>query len=240
MADALPKILIVDDDRQTCALVQQYFQRHEFPVVTAHDGAGMMRALEHHRVGLIILDVMLPGRGGFELCRDIRMRSDVPVIMLTAVNELADKVVGLELGADDYVPKPFEPRELLARVRAVIRRKGGATSAERSAPLQQFRFADWLVDVPRRKLAAPDGVVVSLTAAEFELLSAFVQNSQRTLSRDQLLELTTGRAVSAFDRSIDILVSRLRRKLIDNGAGEDIIKTIRGGGYFFVPDVTRL
>ena len=240
MADPLPKILIVDDDRQTCSLVQQYFERHDFPVVTAHDGDGMTRALEHNRVGLIILDVMLPGRSGFELCRDIRARSDVPVIMLTAVNEMTDKVVGLELGADDYVAKPFEPRELLARVRAVIRRKGGASSMERSAPLQQFRFSDWLVDIPRRRITAPDGVVVSLTAAEFELLAAFVQHAQRMLSRDQLLELTTGRSVNAFDRSIDILVSRLRRKLVDNGAGEDIIKTIRGGGYFFVPDVKRL
>jgi two-component system, OmpR family, response regulator len=240
MPDTPHTILIVDDDRETCALVREYFERHDFTVVIAHDGTEMTAVLARHHVDLIILDVMLPGRGGFDLCREIRSRSDIPVIMLTAVNELADKVVGLELGADDYVPKPFEPRELLARVRAVIRRKGGASAEKGAAPRQQFRFADWLVDIPRRQLVAPDGVVVSLTAAEFELLAALVQNPQRTLSRDQLLELTTGRAVNAFDRSIDILISRLRRKLVDNGAGEDVVKTIRGGGYLFVPDVKRL
>lgn len=240
MRDTATTILIVDDDRQTCTLVKEYFARHDFSVLMAHDGAEMRATMSRNRVDLVILDVMLPGQSGFELCREIRSHSEVPVIMLTAVNELADKVVGLELGADDYVPKPFEPRELLARVRAVIRRKGGSASEKGTAPLQQFRFAEWLVDIPRRQVMAPDGVVVSLTAAEFELLAAFVQNPQRTLSRDQLLELTTGRAVNAFDRSIDILVSRLRRKLVDNGAGEDFIKTIRGGGYCFVPDVKRL
>lgn len=240
MRDTATTILIVDDDRQTCTLVKEYFVRHDFTVLMAHDGQEMKTAMSRTHVDLVILDVMLPGQSGFELCREIRSHSEVPVIMLTAVNELTDKVVGLELGADDYVPKPFEPRELLARVRAVIRRKGGFHSDKGAAPRQQFLFADWLVDIPRRQVKAPDNVVVSLTAAEFELLAAFVQNPHRTLSRDQLLELTTGRAVNAFDRSIDILVSRLRRKLVDNGAGEDFIKTIRGGGYSFVPDVKRL
>ena len=239
MRDHSPKILIVDDDRQTCALVKQYFERHDYQVFTAHNGAEMNAERAQNGFVLVILDVMLPGKSGFELCREIRGHSDIPVIMLTAVNELADKVVGLELGADDYVPKPFEPRELLARVRAVVRRKNGGAPAGGSTARQKYNFAGWLVDIPRRQLAAPDGVVVTLTAAEFELLAAFVQNPQRTLSREKLLELTTGRSANAFDRSIDILVSRLRKKLQDNGAAEDIVMTIRGGGYIFVPEVRQ-
>ena len=239
MSEDTHDLLIVDDDRQTCDLVRRYFERNGFHVVAAHDGNEMSAQLARRKFALIILDVMLPGRNGFELCRDLRNRSDVPVIMLTAVNELTDKVVGLELGADDYVPKPFEPRELLARVRAVIRRRTGNTIDRAPSPQQRYRFADWILDLPKRQLHAPDGVMVTLTSGEFELLAAFVQHPQRTLSRDQLLEFTTGRSVNAFDRSIDILVSRLRKKLESNGAGKDLIKTIRGGGYIFAAAIDR-
>ncbi|MBI2718171.1 MAG: response regulator transcription factor [Rhizobiales bacterium] len=240
MREPLPKLLIVDDDRQTCALVKQYFERHDYQVATAQDGGEMAAQMARQKFDLVILDVMLPGKNGFELCRDIRGRSDVPVIMLTAVNDLTDRVVGLEIGADDYVPKPFEPRELLARVRAVIRRKMGGGTAENAELPQGYGFEGFTLDLATRKLTADGGVVVSLTAAEFDLLAAFARNPRRSLTRDQLLELTTGRAVNAFDRSIDILVSRLRKKLERNAGPEELIKTMRGTGYFFTPSVRKL
>jgi len=239
MRDTHTPILIVDDDRETCALVRQYFERHDFAVAVAHDGQSLMRELERAKPALVILDVMLPGKNGFDLCRDIRAASDVPVIMLTAVNDLTDRVVGLEIGADDYVPKPFEPRELLARVRAVIRRKSGAMSAKPDEDLRGFSFDGFSISLATREVKAPDGVVVPLTAAEFDLLAAFVQNPRRTLTRDQLLELTTGREVLAFDRSIDILISRLRKKLERNATAPSPIQTIRGTGYFFSASVQK-
>jgi len=183
-----------------------------------------------------VLDVMLPGRSGLDLCRDLRARnSAIPIIMLTAINETTDRVVGLEMGADDYVPKPFDPRELLARIRAVLRRNGAGEN-RRQAARQVWRFAGWTLDCTRRLLIAPGDVRVELTAAEFTLLATFVRSAQRVLTRDQLIELSGGDGVVAYDRSIDILVSRLRRKMEDDPKAPKLIQTVRSGGYQFMPE----
>jgi two-component system OmpR family response regulator len=197
----------------------------------------MEAVLRRNPVDLVILDVMLPGRSGLELCREIRARQATPIIMLTAVNETTDRVVGLELGADDYVPKPFDPRELLARVRAVLRRNG-AKEEKRPPARQIWRFAGWTMDCSRRRLVAPGDVRIELTAAEFNLLHTFVRSAQRVLTRDQLIELSGGDGGINYDRSIDILVSRLRRKMEDDPKRPTLIQTVRSGGYQFIPEVT--
>lgn len=231
-------LLVVDDDREICDLIRHFFVRHGYRVAAAHDEAQMQAQLRRHSFDLVVLDVMLPGRNGLELCRDIRAKSQVPIIMVTAVSETTDRIVGLEMGADDYLAKPFEPRELLARVRAVIRRFSAASEAERQArPTQVYKFGGWTLDLAQRRLWSDDDVVVTLTTAEFDLLSVFVMHPRRTLSRDQLLDLTQGREAQAFDRSIDILVSRLRRKLAASAQAGSFIVTVRGGGYMFAPAV---
>ncbi len=231
-------LLVVDDDRETCELIRHFFERHGYRVTSAHDEAQMQAQLKRRTFDLVVLDVMLPGKSGLELCRDIRAGSQVPIIMVTAVNETIDRIVGLELGADDYLAKPFEPRELLARVRAIIRRsKISVEPDERQRPLQTYKFDGWIMDAARRRLSTTDDVVVTLTTAEFDLLCVFVTHPQRTLTRDQLLDLTQGHAAQSFDRSIDILVSRLRKKLGDGSDKSSIIVTVRGGGYMFSPAV---
>jgi two-component system OmpR family response regulator len=231
-------LLVVDDDREICDLIRHFFERHGYRVTSAHDESQMQAQLKRRSFDLVVLDVMLPGKSGLELCRDIRAGSQVPIIMVTAVNETVDRIVGLELGADDYLAKPFEPRELLARVRAIIRRSNIFTEPEkRQRPTQTYKFDGWTIDVARRRLWTADDVVVTLTTAEFDLLCVFVTHPQRTLTRDQLLDLTQGQTAQPFDRSIDILVSRLRKKL---GGGSDkstAIVTVRGGGYMFSPSV---
>jgi two-component system OmpR family response regulator len=179
---------------------------------------------------------MLPGKSGLDICREIRAWSRVPIIMLTAVTETVDRVVGLEMGADDYVPKPFDPRELLARVRAVLRRPAMAGPAQQREP-QIYKFAGWTFDCARRRLIAPGDVRVELTTAEFNLLQALVKSSQRVLSRDQLMELAGNDNEYGYDRSVDILISRLRRKMEDDPRSPKLILTVRGGGYQFVPDI---
>jgi two-component system OmpR family response regulator len=232
-------LLIVDDDREICDLIRHFLERHGYRVAVAHDEAQMQVELRRHEFDLIVLDVMLPGRNGLDLCRDIRGRSQVPIIMVTAVNETADRIVGLEIGADDYIAKPFEPRELLARVRAVIRRFAAASEPERNdrRPSQVLRFDDWTIDLAQRRLWSADDVVITLTTAEFDLLGVFVTHPRRTLSRDQLLDFTQGHAAQSFDRSIDILVSRLRRKLAGGAKAANPILTVRGGGYMFSAEV---
>jgi two-component system OmpR family response regulator len=231
-------LLVVDDDREICDLIRHFFERHGYRVSVAHDEAQMQAHLRRSNFDLVVLDVMLPGRNGLELCRDIRAKSQVPIIMVTAVGETTDRIVGLEMGADDYLAKPFEPRELLARVRAVIRRFAAAGEAERQTrPTQTYRFSGWTIDLAQRRLWSEDNVVVTLTTAEFDLLTVFVTHPRRTLSRDQLLDLTQGREAQAFDRSIDILVSRLRRKLTQSVENANFIVTVRGGGYMFAPAV---
>jgi two-component system OmpR family response regulator len=228
-------ILIVDDDRGTRDLLREFLERHGLHVSVARDGEEMQSILKSTTIDLLVLDVMLPGRSGLEICRDIRARSRMPIIMLTAVTETVDRVVGLEMGADDYVPKPFDPRELLARVRAVLRRPPMEGASKRSEP-RTYRFAGWTLDCARRRLIAPGDVRVELTTAEFNLLQALVRSAQHVLSREQLMDLAGGDGTMSYDRSVDILVSRLRRKMEDDPRAPKLILTVRGGGYQFVPD----
>jgi two-component system OmpR family response regulator len=226
-----PHILIVDDDRGIRHLLQEFFQKRGLRASVAADGVEMEAAIRRAQIDLIVLDVMLPGKSGLELCRELRARYPIPIIMLTAVTETTDRVVGLEMGADDYVPKPFDPRELLARIRAVLRRN--APEARKDPQRQIYRFAGWTMDCSRRRLMAPGDVRVELTAAEFNLLHTLVQSAQRVLSREQLIELAGG---DSYDRSVDILVSRLRRKMEDDPRRPKLIMTVRNGGYQFMPE----
>ncbi|NYZ13325.1 response regulator [Azospirillum sp. RWY-5-1] len=240
--DRTPHLLVVDDDREIRSLVSQFLTRHGFRVTAARDGQEMMKALETARIDLIVLDLMLPGEDGLSLCRRLRAGSAtaaVPIIMLTAMGEETDRIIGLEMGADDYLAKPFGPRELLARIKAVLRRAVAVPAAPGAAPTGTLlRFEGWSLDVAKRELRSPDGVLVQLSAGEYDLLVAFVEHPQRVLNRDQLLDLARGRAAVPFDRSVDVQVSRLRRKIEPDPADPTIIKTVRGGGYIFTPAVT--
>lgn len=198
----------------------------------------MQRAIEQGRFDLVVLDLMLPGEDGLSLCRRLRGDSELPIIMLTALGEETDRIVGLEVGADDYLAKPFNPRELLARIKAVLRRTGRAPRPSEATAAAVLRFEGWSLDVARRELRAPDGELVDLTAGEFDLLVCLAEHPQRVLNRDQLLDLTRGRDAAPFDRSIDIQISRLRRKLEDDPKQPRIVKTVRGGGYVFTARVS--
>ena len=233
-----PTILVVDDDPEIRDLLARFLDKHGLAALTAPDGERALRAVRDESVDLVVLDLMLPGEGGFEICRKLRQISTVPVIMLTALAEDTDRIVGLELGADDYVTKPFNPRELLARLRAVLRRASGQAVAGEEAGTT-FAFAGWSLDVARRELLDPEGAMVSLTAGEFDLLVAFLEHPRRVLDRDQLLTFTKGRMAQPFDRSIDVQLSRLRRKIEADPGEPRLIKTVRGGGYQFTPEVTR-
>jgi two-component system, OmpR family, response regulator len=236
----MPHLLIVDDDDDILALLTNFFKKHSHAVTVATDGAAMFTALERHSIDLVILDVMLQGEDGFSLCRRLRAISRVPIIMLTAVIDHTDRIVGLELGADDYVPKPFDQRELLARVKAVLRRTAETipVPAPRATRPMMY-FGDWRLDVARRELRSSDDTLVLLSGGEFDLLLAFVEHPQRVLTRDQLLDLARGPAHAAYDRSIDTLVSRLRHKLEADPKSPSVIRTVRNGGYVFEPRVTR-
>lgn len=238
--NAAPHILIVDDHREIRELVGRTLSREGFRVSAAADGKAMRKVLADGRIDLILLDLMLPGEDGLSLCRTIRAESTVPIIMLTAKGEEVDRVIGLEMGADDYLPKPFGSRELIARIRAVLRRS--RMEPVRPEPEQRpkrYRFDRWTLDTERRELLREDGVTVPLSTGEYELLLALVERPQRVLTRDQLLDLTRGRAAAAFDRSIDTQVSRLRRKLERDPAEPQVIKTIWGGGYMLTPTVSQ-
>lgn len=230
-------ILIVDDDAEIRRLAGQFLRQHGHKVTTAQDGREMREAMAAGPVDLVILDVMLPGTSGLDLCREIRRASDVPIIMLTARGDDVDRIVGLELGADDYLAKPFNPRELLARIHAVLRRmrpSGGSVTSDGN----RLAFAGWTLDTRRRDLINPDGAVVDLSTGEYDLLVTFLEHPQRVLTRDQLMDAAKNRAPTGFDRAIDIQVSRLRKKLGSHGDPE-MVKTVRGAGYFFAPEVTR-
>jgi two-component system OmpR family response regulator len=233
------QLLVVDDDREIRDLLAGFLARHGFRVLTAGDGKEMRKAIADRRIDLVVLDLMLPGEDGLALCRELRARSELPVIMLTAMREEIDRIVGLELGADDYLPKPFNPRELLARIKAVLRRTGGERRASEPKSGGILRFADWRLDPRGRRLMAADGHEVELTAGEFDLLTVFAERPGRVLSREQLLDLTRGREAAAFDRSIDSQVSRLRRKLEPDTARPTLIKTVRASGYVFTPTVEQ-
>ncbi len=235
-----PHILIVDDDREIRDLVARFLAKHDYRVDTAADGRAMMKQLEAGRFDLVVLDLMLPGEDGLSLCRRLRATSDLPVIMLTAVGEETDRIVGLEMGADDYLPKPFNPRELLARIKAVLRRAGAAPQpAAEDEGRRVLAFDRWRLDLAKRELRTADGVLTPLTAGEYDLLVAFASHPNRVLSRDQLLDLTKGRAALPFDRAIDVQLSRLRRKVETDPKAPELIKTVRGGGYLFTPTVER-
>ena len=236
--DASPHILIVDDDREIRDLTGRYLRKHGFRVDSAADAKAMDRLLRDGRFDLIVLDLMLPGEDGLSICRRLRASTRIPILMLTAVAEDTDRIIGLEIGADDYLTKPFNPRELLARIRAVLRRAEGAGSA--ADPVEGvLTFSGWRLDPARRELRDPQGVLIELTAGEFGLLMALVERPRRVLSRDRLLDLTKGRDAQPFDRSIDVQVSRLRRKIEPDPKNPDMIKTVRSGGYIFTLPVER-
>lgn len=236
-----PHLLVVDDDREIRGLVSQFLTKHGFRVSQARDGKEAARVMETSRVDLVVLDLMMPGEDGLSICR--RLRADpetqsLPIIMLTAMGEETDRVVGLEMGADDYLPKPFGPRELLARIKAVLRRSaGGVPPAGGASKGASVVFEGWVLDTAKRELRSPDEALVQLSAGEYDLLIAFVEHPQRVLNRDQLLDLARGRSAAPFDRSIDVQVSRLRRKIEPDPANPTIIKTVRGGGYMFTPAI---
>jgi len=234
------RILMVDDDPGIRDVVSDFLGRHGYTVETAGDARGMEQVLARGPVDLIVLDVMMPGEDGLSICRRMAASNGPPVIMLSAMGEETDRIVGLELGADDYLPKPCNPRELLARVRAVLRRRNeprGGGNGEEGGVGAGCGFAGWWLDLVRRELRSPQGVVVNLSSGEFSLLRAFVERPQRVLTRDQLLDLARGRESEAYDRAIDVQISRLRRKL-DDSAGE-LIRTVRSEGYMFTAKVTR-
>lgn len=236
MSPPLQHILVVEDDVEIGALIARHLRANNYSVAVAGHGGEMDRLLGERRVDLVILDLMLPGEDGLSLCRRIRMTSQLPIIMLTARAEEIDRIIGLEMGADDYLAKPFNPRELLARIRAVLRR--GPMTGPVAAGLQRIiRFAGWELDCSRRQLRDPEGTQINVTGAEFDLLHAFCEHSGRVLTRDQLLDLTRGRVTGPFDRSIDVLVSRLRQKIERNSRNPEFIQTIRSGGYLFTPKV---
>ncbi|MGN6549123.1 MAG: response regulator [Pararhizobium sp.] len=231
-----PHILIVDDDKDIRDLLDGFLKRRGLRVSVASDAEEMQSVLARAKIDLIILDVMLPGKTGIEICRELRGRSRIPIIMLTAIADPTDRVVGLEMGADDYVAKPFDPGELLARVRAVLRRfEQARMPAQPTRTL--YRFEGWTLDSARRRLTSPESVRVELTSAEFSVLEALAGSAQRVLSRDELMELAGNASAYGYDRSVDILISRLRRKLGDDARRAELIVTVRGGGYQFVPEV---
>jgi two-component system OmpR family response regulator len=237
---AMPHLLIIDDDADILSLLTNFFKKHSHTVTVAADGVTMFAALERHPIDLVILDVMLRREDGFSLCQRLRAISRVPIIMLTAVSDHTDRTVGLELGADDYVTKPFDPRELLARVKAVLRRTAETPAAPAPSDIRPIMcFGDWRLDVARRELRSSDNTLVLLSGGEFDLLLAFVEHPQRVLTRDQLLDLARGPAHAAYDRSIDTLVSRLRHKLENDPKSPSVIRTVRNGGYVFEAKVTR-
>ena len=231
-------ILIVDDQKDICELVQDYLSGEGYRVSTANDGSGMRRVMAQHAIDLVILDLMLPGEDGLTLARALRNESGVGIIILTGRGETVDRIIGLEMGADDYLPKPFHLRELLARVKSVLRRVSARSQEKQSqSPRSKARFAGWNLDLSTRELLSPAGSEVRLTTGEFDLLAAFVNNANQVLSRDRLLDLARNREAGPFDRTIDVQVGRLRRKLEDDPQKPTMIKTVRGTGYIFTPTV---
>jgi two-component system OmpR family response regulator len=230
-------ILIVDDDADIRGLLGEYLQKQGYRATAVADGKGLRAAMEKSRPDVIVLDLMLPGEDGLALCRDLRARSEIPIIMLTARGDETDRIVGLELGADDYVAKPFNPRELLARIKSVLRRSRSLPDNLKPKEAGSYRFAGWTLDGATRNLTAPDGVVVPLSGTEFRLLRIFLEHPNRVLTRDQLIDLMLSRDAAPFDRAIDVQVSRLRHRLREDAKEPAIIKTVRGQGYVFAAHV---
>ncbi|WP_097460913.1 response regulator [Mangrovitalea sediminis] len=238
--DQSPHILVVDDHRDIRDLLGRYLREHGFRVSLAESGEALRKVLRQQRIDLVVLDIMMPGEDGLTLCRYLREHTAVPVILLTAMSEDTDRIIGLEMGADDYLTKPFNPRELLARIKAVLRRAQALPPQRAGLAGRQLRFDGWRLDVDRHELCDPDGVEVSLSTAEYNLLIAFLEHAGHVLSRDQLLDLTQGRDAQVFDRSIDNQVSRLRRKIERDTRNPRLIKTVWGGGYQWIADVEEV
>jgi two-component system OmpR family response regulator len=228
-------ILVVEDDREIQDLLADFLTREGYRIVCAGDGAAMTRVLEKTRPNLVVLDIMLPGEDGLSICRRLRAKGDIPILMLTARGEDVDKIVGLEMGADDYLPKPFNPRELLARIRAILRR---TDSSPRPQHMKRLAFSVFVADIDSKTLVDANGEPLDMTSAEFDLLACFLERPKRVLSREQLLDWTRGRIADPFDRTIDVSISRLRKKLsVVEPKSAELIRTVRNGGYLFVADV---
>jgi two-component system, OmpR family, response regulator len=232
-------ILVVDDDHGIRDLLGRFFRQHGYTALLAKDGVEMLAHLEKQSADLIILDIMMPGDDGITLCRKLRAKSQVPIIMLTAISEEIERILGLEMGADDYLSKPFNPRELLARIKAILRRSGATEESTEQAHVK-YRFQSWLLDKTARQLKSPDQVEISLSSGEYMLLLSLLERPQQVLSRDRLLDLTRSRSAAPFDRSIDIQISRLRSKIEEDPKNPQLIKTVRGGGYILATAVERL
>ena len=236
--NATPHILIVDDDQQIRSSLSRFLTTNGLRVTQAPGGEAMWSALDAGKFDLIVLDIMMPGEDGLTLCRRLRETREIPIVLLTAMSGETDRIIGLELGADDYICKPFNPRELLARIRAILRRTGERPARSLGSQSSTYFFEGWMLDTLRRVLRNPENALVDLTSGEFDLLVVFVERPQYVLSRDQLLDLARGRATSAFDRSIDVQISRLRRKIEADPQQPAFIKTVRSGGYIFSAKVT--
>ncbi|WP_194408583.1 response regulator [Asaia siamensis] len=235
----MPHLLVVDDDQDILTLLTSFLRKHQYRVSTAEDGEAMFALLEAQPVDLVILDIMLRNEDGFSLCQRLRTTSRLPVIMLSAMADHTDRVVGLEIGADDYLTKPFDQRELLARVKAVLRRTVDPVTPSSPSTRPVLCFGGWQLDVARRELRSSENALVMLSGGEFDLLLSFAEHPQRVLTRDQLMDMARGPDHAAFDRSIDVQVSRLRHKLETDPKNPSLIRTVRNGGYMFATTVRR-
>lgn len=231
-------ILIVDDEPDIRHLLVDYLSRNGFEALAAADGRAMWQQLQQHAVDLLVLDLMLPGTDGLTLCRDLRAKSNLPVIMLTARGEETDRILGIEMGADDYLVKPFNPRELLARIKSILRRTRALPPNLQPESSRYLRFAGWCLDTAERVLLTADGVVTPLSGGEFRLLRVLLEHPNRVVTRDQLMERIHGREAEAYDRAIDVQISRLRQRLGDDSREPQLIKTVRGEGYVLASAVT--
>jgi two-component system OmpR family response regulator len=240
MTASPPHVLVVEDDEEIATLVAKYLGGNHYHVTCANNGREMQSALLDQHIDLMVLDLNLPGEDGLSICRRLRGQgSTIPIIILTAKGEDIDRIIGLELGADDYLTKPFNPRELLARIKAVLRRLASEPAQAVGKSIHVYTFSGWRLDTMSRELLSPEGARVALTGAEFDLLHALCEKPGRVLSRDQLLDLTQGRFGGPYERSIDILISRVRQKIERDPKAPEIIKTVRSEGYLFAPHVDR-
>jgi two-component system OmpR family response regulator len=231
-------VVVVDDHSDIRELVRRYLEQQGYKVSVADSGAGLKRVLERNNIDLVVLDIMMPGEDGIAVCKHLRASSDIPIIFLTAMAEDTDRIIGLEFGADDYLTKPFNPRELLARIRAVLRRTTSPAMSRTTPSRKSVRIGRWLLDMGRQELSGQNGVGIPLSVAEFRLLKVFVERPGTVLDREQLLDLTVGRTADVFDRSIDNHISRLRKKIEDDPRNPEIIKTHWGGGYSLSAEVS--
>jgi len=234
-----PHILLVDDERMIRDPLAAYLQKNGYRVTDAADARSARRALESSAIDLLVLDIMMPGEDGLSLCRHVREIGDLPIILLTARSEETDRIVGLEMGADDYVVKPFSPRELVARIKAILRRASAGNRRDTAPATGLYRFGEWILNSADWTLTGPDEIAIPLSTADYRLLLAFLERPRQVLSRDQLLDLTQGREANPFDRAIDNQISRLRRKIEPDPKSPSFIKTVWGGGYMLSADVIR-